>query len=96
VAPTVTRQVPAALFVNAPRLHQGLRADEFPAILQRGERVTSKADVQKEQRGDFLEQRGPAMVNNFLLQSTPDIRTQNQIAHKLAVTQRRISARLGA
>lgn len=30
---------PAGLFVNAPRLHSGLKADEFPAILQRGETV---------------------------------------------------------
>jgi len=33
-------------FVNAPRLHNGLRADEFPAILQKGEEVISKRDVQ--------------------------------------------------
>lgn len=31
--------VPASTFANAPRLHNGLRADEFPAILQRGETV---------------------------------------------------------
>lgn len=30
---------PAGLFVNAPKLHSGLKADEFPAILQRGETV---------------------------------------------------------
>ena len=30
---------PAGLFVNAPRLHSGLKPDEFPAILQRGETV---------------------------------------------------------
>lgn len=34
-----TRNVPAAMFNNAPRLHNGLMADEFPAILQKGERV---------------------------------------------------------
>jgi len=33
------RPVPAGLFNSAPRLHQGLRADEFPAILQSGETV---------------------------------------------------------
>jgi hypothetical protein len=32
-------RVPAALFRNAPRLHGGLMSDEYPAILQRGERV---------------------------------------------------------
>lgn len=34
-----TRRVPSALFADAPRLHSGLAADEFPAILQSGERV---------------------------------------------------------
>jgi len=35
------RQMPVSprLFVGAPRLHSGLAPDEFPAILQRGERV---------------------------------------------------------
>jgi len=40
--------VPEALFYNAPRLHEGLRAGEFPAILERGEKVTSKRDAEKE------------------------------------------------
>jgi lambda family phage tail tape measure protein len=39
------RQVSAELFRNAPRLHDGLAPDEFPAILQRGEQVTAKDDV---------------------------------------------------
>lgn len=30
------------IFANAPRLHNGLAADEFPAILQRGEQVIPK------------------------------------------------------
>ena len=33
------RDVPAEMFLGAPRLHQGLRGDEYPAILQYGERV---------------------------------------------------------
>jgi len=37
--PVPTRPVSAALFANAPRLHNGLAPDEFPAILQRGETV---------------------------------------------------------
>jgi hypothetical protein len=44
-------QVPASLFASAPRLHSGLRSDEYPAILQKGERVTSRSDVQKERSG---------------------------------------------
>lgn len=43
-----TRQVDPALFVGAPRFHTGglpgLRADEVPAILQKGEEVLSKGD----------------------------------------------------
>lgn len=42
---TPTRMIPAAAFAGAPRLHNGLAADEFPAILQRGERVLSKREV---------------------------------------------------
>lgn len=38
----ITRMVPPALFSGAPRLHDGLAADEFPAILQRGETVIPK------------------------------------------------------
>jgi tape measure domain-containing protein len=33
---------PAYLFHNAPRFHKGLAADEFPAILQKGETVIPK------------------------------------------------------
>jgi hypothetical protein len=43
------RLVPALAFVGAPRLHgggvAGLRPDEVPAILQRGERVLSRAET---------------------------------------------------
>ena len=39
------RLVPDWLFAGAPRLHDGLRPDEYPAILQRGEEVKSRADV---------------------------------------------------
>jgi hypothetical protein len=36
------RSIPASYFANAPRLHQGLAADEFPAVLQKGEQVIPK------------------------------------------------------
>jgi hypothetical protein len=43
------RSVPAAIFTGAPRMHAGgwagLRPDEVPAILQRGERVLSRAEL---------------------------------------------------
>jgi len=39
------RRVDPAIFAVAPRLHTGLRPDEFPAILQRGEQVLSRREV---------------------------------------------------
>lgn len=42
MTPTPMRSVPASLFAHAPRLHQGLAGDEFPAILQKGETVYAK------------------------------------------------------
>lgn len=45
-----TRMVPAMAFAAAPRMHgggwAGLRPDEVPAILQRGERVLSRREAQ--------------------------------------------------
>jgi hypothetical protein len=37
--------VSAAAFLGAPRLHNGLRSDEVPAILQKGEQVIPKNEV---------------------------------------------------
>ena len=37
-----SKMVDMSIFNNAPRLHNGLGDDEFPAILQKGERVTRK------------------------------------------------------
>jgi hypothetical protein len=48
-APAPQRLVPAYAFAEAPRMHRGgmvgLRPDEVPAILQRGEMVLSRAQV---------------------------------------------------
>ncbi|WP_442773462.1 phage tail tape measure C-terminal domain-containing protein [Paenirhodobacter enshiensis] len=48
-APGPGRMVPALAFANAPRMHNGgwagLRPDEVPAILQRGERVLSRREA---------------------------------------------------
>ena len=37
-----TRSISPLAFANAPRFHNGLRSDEFPAILQTGENVTRR------------------------------------------------------
>jgi len=39
------RKFPASLLAVAPRLHDGLAPDEFPAILQKGEKVIPKNQV---------------------------------------------------
>lgn len=47
-APTFTRTLPSAAFFGAPRLHSGggwFRNDEYPAILQRGERVLNRDET---------------------------------------------------
>jgi len=48
-APAPTMLVPQAVFADAPRMHSGgwagLKPDEVPAILQRGERVLSRREA---------------------------------------------------
>lgn len=47
-SPTFTRSVPALAFAGAPRFHSGggwFRSDEYPAILQRGERVLNRDET---------------------------------------------------
>jgi hypothetical protein len=39
------RSIPAWILAAAPRLHDGLAPDEYPAILQRGERVLSRDEA---------------------------------------------------
>ncbi|WP_246032525.1 phage tail tape measure C-terminal domain-containing protein [Thalassobius vesicularis] len=50
-----TRQVPAMTFAGAPRMHSGgwagLRPDEVPTILQRGERVLNRREAADYGRG---------------------------------------------
>ena len=41
---TPVRIVNSSIFAGAPRLHTGLRADEYPAILKRGEQVIPKRE----------------------------------------------------
>lgn len=61
-----TRQVHAAAFIGAPRLHSGtplgLRSDEYAAILQRGERVLNRAQTRE---WETSRMGGAAPVINF-------------------------------
>jgi hypothetical protein len=48
-----SRLMPAYAFAGAPRLHNGLAADEYPAILQKGEEVIPKSKVgQKSEKSE--------------------------------------------
>lgn len=60
------RQVPAALFAAAPRLHRGgfIGSDEVPAILRRGEGVFTPEQMRALGRGD-----APAVTVNFINRS---------------------------
>lgn len=42
--------IPVSEMINAPRFHSGLKADEFPAILQKGEEVIPKDEVESNRR----------------------------------------------
>jgi tape measure domain-containing protein len=44
-APTFTRTVPLTTFAGAPRFHTGLKGNEFPAILERGESVLTEGQM---------------------------------------------------
>jgi hypothetical protein len=54
--PAPLRMVPALAFASAPRMHAGgwagLRPDEVPAILQRGERVLSRKEAARYRQSD--------------------------------------------
>ena len=79
------RLVPALAFAGAPRMHAGgvagLRPDEVPAILQRGERVLSRAETRAFERA-----RADAGVTVNIV--TPDAesfrRSRTQVASDIA------------
>ena len=80
------RVVPAHLFANAPRYHNGLMPDEFPAILQRGETVVPKGKSMGGMNITFN-------VNTPNAQSFMD--SQGQMMAKLAGSLQRYKARNG-
>jgi TP901 family phage tail tape measure protein len=59
--------VPAGTFIGAPRLHNGLAPDEFPAILQRGETVLPRgADTTSPTSVKIVNVLDPSIVGNYL------------------------------
>lgn len=93
-APRQTRVVPAALFANAPRYHDGmwpkpLRAGEFAAILEKGEAVIPRRamDAARSSSGASRGDASAAAPIVFNIQ-TPDVQSfqqsQGQIAAQIA------------
>ncbi|MEI4235278.1 phage tail tape measure C-terminal domain-containing protein, partial [Roseovarius sp. D22-M7] len=89
-APALSRPVPALAFAGAPRMHggglAGLRHDEVPAILQRGEMVLSRRQLATASRSRDSEHPRPVQV--VMNVTTPDAssfrRSQGQISADLS------------
>ena len=67
--PSRYRTVDPSIFLNAPRLHQGLASDEFPAILQRGEEVIPRGESSN---------RNPQVFINIDNQSSAELEFRRQ------------------
>lgn len=59
-------QVDSSMFHNAPRLHDGLAADEFPAILQKGEEVISKDGPKEIHIHQYIDAMDPIAWEDFV------------------------------
>jgi phage tail tape-measure protein len=66
-----TQSFPVSTFVGAPRLHNGLKSDEFPAILQKGETVKKK--------GESSDQ----IIHNHYYQIKGDVLQEKALANKM-------------
>ena len=84
-APGPGRMVPATAFATAPRMHSGgwagLRPDEVPAILQRGERVLSRREAAAAARGSAA----PAVNVTIIARDAESFRqSRTQVAADIA------------
>jgi hypothetical protein len=84
-APAPQRLVPALAFAGAPRLHAGgvagLRPDEVPAILQKGERVLSRSET----RAFGQSQAGGGVTINIMTRDAESFRqSRTQVASDIA------------
>ena len=95
-APGPGRMVPALAFAGAPRMHSGgfagLRPDEVPAILQRGERVLSRREAAGFGRGQTAAPAVNVTINARDADSFRQSRTQvaADIARAVSLGQRGI------
>jgi hypothetical protein len=95
------RMMPAAALAVAPRMHSGgmagLRADEVPAILQRGEMVLSRAQLRAMGRGErgggnAMTERPVQVVFNI---TTPDADSFRRSQGQIMAEARRAMTRAG-
>lgn len=82
--PVPSRQVPASTFLTAPRLHNGLRPGEFPAILEQGETVLPRGQSS-----------GGSTINNTFYVETPSPRASGESRASVVFTAERMVDRLG-
>lgn len=59
-----SRMIPAWMIASAPRLHNGLRPDEYPAVLQFGEEVKSRRQVAEDRRA-ASESKVQVIIQNY-------------------------------
>jgi hypothetical protein len=81
--------VPAMAFANAPRLHNGgwagLKSDDVPAILQRGERVLSRRESRSYGDGNGGGNGGGAVTVNIMTRDAESFRqSRTQVAADMA------------
>lgn len=79
--PGMRRSVPASAFIGAPRLHDGLRQNEFTAILEKGEEVTPKGKSRNRRGGDTF-----IMNNNGVTDFDSYKQSESQAYSKFADT----------
>jgi hypothetical protein len=95
--PSFTRLVDPAMFANAPRFHTGLGADEFAAILQKGERVLTGQQQKQVHAAANSNNSGGGhnFTFNFPADASPDgfRRAGHQVATQVQSTLARAKAR---
>lgn len=81
--PFPKKVVPASTFENAPRLHKGLRNDEYPAILQTGEEVVARGQSRTMNVYQNIDFNGATFMNEGQLESTMRV-VSAQMVERLA------------
>nr|WP_321466751.1 tape measure protein [uncultured Desulfobulbus sp.] len=73
---SVTRTVPLASFMNAPRFHTGLKGNEFPAILEEGESVLTEGQMAAIGKGLSTKQSAPQV--NMTIVEAPGVKAETE------------------